>query len=68
MVTLNDKRDKLILRLGWIVVVITATAGVSHWLFGFPSNRAMPIFYWTFMIVCAVGLINALGFLDRNKG
>jgi hypothetical protein len=63
----DDKRDKLILRLGWVVVVITLVVGASHWLLGFPSNRAMPIFYWAFMIVCVVGLINALGFLDRDK-
>jgi hypothetical protein len=63
----NDERDKQILRLGWIVVIITAIASGSHWLFGFPSNNAMPIFYWTFMIVCGIGLINALGLFDRDK-
>jgi hypothetical protein len=63
----DDKRDRKILRLGWIVVIVTAIAGASHWLFGFPSNHATQIFFWAFMIVCAIGLINALGFLDRNK-
>jgi hypothetical protein len=63
----DDRRDRQILRLGWIVVVITLIAVTSHWLFGFPSNHAMPIFYWAFVIVCGIGLFNALGFLDRNK-
>jgi hypothetical protein len=67
MRTPNDERDKRILRLGWIVVIITAIAGASHLLFGFPSNHATLIFFWAFMIVCGIGLINALGFLDRDE-
>lgn len=63
----NDRRDKRILRLGWVVVIVTAIAAASHLLFGFPSNHATLIFYWAFMIVCGIGLINALGFLDRDK-
>jgi hypothetical protein len=63
----DDERDKRILRLGWVSAVITGVAGVSHWLLGFPSNHAMLIFYWAFTAVCVIGLINALGFLDRDK-
>ena len=63
----DNKRDKQILRLGWVVVTITLFDGASHWLIGFPSNHAMPFFYWALVIVCVVGLINALGFLDRDK-
>lgn len=62
----QDRRNKLLNGLYWFVVIIIAGAALSHSLTGFPSNQVVHPLYWTFMGVCLLGLINALGFFDKG--
>ena len=66
MGTRQNGRHKLLNGLYWLVLAIIAGAALFHWLIGSPSNQIIQPLYWIFMVVCAVGLINALGLFGRR--
>lgn len=67
MGTRLEGRDKLLTVLSWAAVIVIVLAVVFNRLFGFPAFHSFRTLIWIYICVCAIGLVNALGFLRRSK-
>ena len=62
----RDGRSAKLNQLYLVVVFAIVAAGLTHWIFGVPSNHDFKSYAWLYMLICGVGLLNELGFFGRD--